>query len=166
MIVGGGDGTLLEVANGLWWEPEGRQPCLGAVSLGTACDYVRNFRGAGMVSEGLTAAMGNSTGGQVFRDQLYCQIYEDTLRIYGQIIERPEIVTQGSDIGECGIMLRDALREMVAAYEQLGKKWCPPFSSPEDPLARKVSANKLAYPGGASTHFSPFGPILLADVVD
>lgn len=60
VIVGGGDGTLFEVVNGLWWEQEGQLPSLGVVPLGTACDYVRNFRGAGMVSEGLRAAMGNS----------------------------------------------------------------------------------------------------------
>ncbi|MDR3556608.1 MAG: hypothetical protein P4L55_17795 [Syntrophobacteraceae bacterium] len=40
-------------------------------------------------------------------------------------MEWPEIVTEGSDIEECGIMLRDALREMAAAYEQLGKEMAP-----------------------------------------
>jgi predicted RNase H-like HicB family nuclease len=39
----------------------------------------------------------------------------------GQLIEWPEVVTEGADIEECRSMLRDALREMVQAYQQLGK---------------------------------------------
>jgi len=40
----------------------------------------------------------------------------------GQLIEWPEVVTEGADIEECRSMLRDALREMVVAYQQLGKE--------------------------------------------
>ncbi len=40
----------------------------------------------------------------------------------GQLIEWPEVVTEGTDIEECRSMLRDALREMVLAYQQLGKE--------------------------------------------
>ena len=40
----------------------------------------------------------------------------------GQLVEWPEVVTQGKDLEECRAMLRDALREMVLAYEQLGKE--------------------------------------------
>ena len=39
----------------------------------------------------------------------------------GQLIEWPEVVTEGADIEECRSMLRDALREMVQAYQQLGR---------------------------------------------
>ena len=39
----GGDGTVSEVANGLWWEPQGRLPSIGLIPLGTGCDYARNF---------------------------------------------------------------------------------------------------------------------------
>jgi hypothetical protein len=39
------------------------------------------------------------------------------------------------------------------------------FSSPEDSSARKVSAKKLAYPGGVSTYFSPFSPTPLSNAV-
>jgi predicted RNase H-like HicB family nuclease len=43
----------------------------------------------------------------------------------GQVVEWPEVVTEGRDIEECRTMLRDALREMVAAYEELGKETPP-----------------------------------------
>lgn len=38
----------------------------------------------------------------------------------GQVLEWPEVVTEGKDLEECRLMLRDALREMVLAYRQLG----------------------------------------------
>ena len=40
----------------------------------------------------------------------------------GQLIEWPEVVTEGKDLEECRLMLRDALHEMVLAYKNLGKK--------------------------------------------
>jgi len=40
----------------------------------------------------------------------------------GQVVEWPEVVTEGVDVDECREMLRDALREMVAAYRQLGRE--------------------------------------------
>ena len=40
----------------------------------------------------------------------------------GQIIEWPEVVTEGKDIEECRIMLRDALNEMVLAYIEQRKE--------------------------------------------
>ncbi len=43
MIAVGGDGTLFEVLNGLWWEEQGHMPSLGMVPFGTGCDYIRNF---------------------------------------------------------------------------------------------------------------------------
>jgi len=39
-----------------------------------------------------------------------------------QLIEWPEVVTEGDDIEECRQMLRDALREMILAYQQQGKE--------------------------------------------
>lgn len=36
----------------------------------------------------------------------------------GQLMEWPEVVTEGSDIEECRSMLRDALQEMVLAYQE------------------------------------------------
>ncbi len=43
----------------------------------------------------------------------------------GQLIEWPEVVTEGRDIEECRAMLRDALKEMLAAYKELGKEIPP-----------------------------------------
>jgi len=38
----------------------------------------------------------------------------------GQLIEWPEVITEGKTIEECREMLRDALREMMQAYKQQG----------------------------------------------
>ena len=35
----------------------------------------------------------------------------------GQLIEWPEVVTEGKDIDECRAMVRDALCEMILAYQ-------------------------------------------------
>jgi predicted RNase H-like HicB family nuclease len=43
----------------------------------------------------------------------------------GQLVDWPEVVTEGRDIEECRAMLRDALKEMVAAYEELDKEIPP-----------------------------------------
>ena len=40
----------------------------------------------------------------------------------GQLIEWPEVITEGRDIEECRRMLRDALKQMVLAYKQLNKE--------------------------------------------
>jgi len=34
----------------------------------------------------------------------------------GQLIEWPEVVTEGKTLEDCRIMLRDALQEMIKAY--------------------------------------------------
>jgi predicted RNase H-like HicB family nuclease len=40
----------------------------------------------------------------------------------GQLVEWPEVITEGQDIEECRNMLRDALKEMMLAYKELGKE--------------------------------------------
>jgi predicted RNase H-like HicB family nuclease len=40
----------------------------------------------------------------------------------GQLIEWPEVVTEGTDLEDCRSMLRDALNEMILAYKKLGKE--------------------------------------------
>ncbi|MGB0561871.1 MAG: type II toxin-antitoxin system HicB family antitoxin [Spirulinaceae cyanobacterium] len=36
----------------------------------------------------------------------------------GQLVEWPEVVTEGLDLEECRLMLRDATQEMVLAYQE------------------------------------------------
>ena len=40
----------------------------------------------------------------------------------GQMVEWPEIITEGKTIEECRELLRDALRQMILAYKQQGKE--------------------------------------------
>jgi predicted RNase H-like HicB family nuclease len=40
----------------------------------------------------------------------------------GQLVEWPEVVTEGADVEECLSMLGDALNEMILAYRQQGKE--------------------------------------------
>jgi predicted RNase H-like HicB family nuclease len=40
----------------------------------------------------------------------------------GQLVEWPEVVTEGKDLEDCRSMLRDALNEMVRSYNELGKE--------------------------------------------
>ena len=43
----------------------------------------------------------------------------------GQLIEWPEVITEGKDLEECRSMLKDALHEMFLAYKDLGKEIPP-----------------------------------------
>mgnify|MGYP005857666277 CR=1 FL=1 len=43
----------------------------------------------------------------------------------GQLVEWPEVVTEGADLDECRAMLRDVLKEMLLAYQELGKEFPP-----------------------------------------
>jgi len=40
----------------------------------------------------------------------------------GQLVEWPEVVSEGATLDECRESLRDALREMIVAYRQAGKE--------------------------------------------
>jgi predicted RNase H-like HicB family nuclease len=40
----------------------------------------------------------------------------------GQLVEWPEVVTEGADLEDCRFMLRDALNEMLLAYQEQGKE--------------------------------------------
>jgi predicted RNase H-like HicB family nuclease len=39
----------------------------------------------------------------------------------GQLIEWPDVISEGSTLEECRVMLDDSLREMILAYRQQGK---------------------------------------------
>lgn len=40
----------------------------------------------------------------------------------GQLVEWPEVITEGKSLEECREMLQDALKEMVLAYRQQKKE--------------------------------------------
>ncbi len=40
----------------------------------------------------------------------------------GQLVEWPEVITEGKNLEECRAMLEDALHEMVAAYREQSKE--------------------------------------------
>jgi predicted RNase H-like HicB family nuclease len=40
----------------------------------------------------------------------------------GQLVEWPEVITEGKTIEECRVLLRDALKEMILAYKQQGRE--------------------------------------------
>jgi predicted RNase H-like HicB family nuclease len=40
----------------------------------------------------------------------------------GQLIEWPEVITEGNNLDDCRLSLKDALQEMVAAYRQQDKE--------------------------------------------
>jgi len=40
----------------------------------------------------------------------------------GQLVEWPEVLTEGRDLEDCRAMLRDVLNQMVLAYKQQGQE--------------------------------------------
>lgn len=40
----------------------------------------------------------------------------------GQLVEWPEVVTEGKNLEECRAMLRDALKQMMLAYQEIGRE--------------------------------------------
>ena len=55
--------------------------------------------------------------------QTYTAKYTKIVSGYmGQLVEWPEVVTEGKTIENCRDMLRDALSEMILAYKEQGKE--------------------------------------------
>jgi len=46
----------------------------------------------------------------------------------GQLVEWPEVITEGETLEECREMLRDALQEMIAVYRQQNKEMPAEFT--------------------------------------
>jgi predicted RNase H-like HicB family nuclease len=43
----------------------------------------------------------------------------------GQLVEWPEVLTEGKTVEDCRESLQDALKEMIAAYRQMGREIPP-----------------------------------------
>ena len=56
----------------------------------------------------------------------------------GQLVEWPDVVTEGVDLEDARASLRDALSEMIAAYKEL-KREIPKGSALFEPMAVRVS---------------------------
>jgi len=56
----------------------------------------------------------------------------------GELIEWPEVITEGSDLEDCRRMLEDALHEMVLAYHESGKEIPASNAALTEPLAVEV----------------------------
>ncbi len=56
----------------------------------------------------------------------------------GQLIEWPEVITEGNSFEECRESLKDALHEMILAYKQLQKE-LPPSSTLFEPLTVEIA---------------------------
>ncbi len=61
VIAVGGDGSLSEILNGLWWEEHGDMPSVGMAPFGAGCDYIRNFENGTGMADRLKSALGKST---------------------------------------------------------------------------------------------------------
>ncbi len=56
----------------------------------------------------------------------------------GQLIEWPEIVTEGKTFEDCRKSLKDALHEMILAYQQTGQE-LPAGTSLFEPLTVEIA---------------------------
>lgn len=56
----------------------------------------------------------------------------------GQLIEWPEVITEGKSFEKCRESLKDALHEMMLAYQQLGKE-LPAGGDLFEPMSVEIS---------------------------
>lgn len=70
----------------------------------------------------------------------------------GQLVEWPEVVTEGKDLEKCREMLRDALNEMILAYSQL-KKEIPLGNALIEQLLDRITANEICKQAGLESQF-------------
>ena len=55
----------------------------------------------------------------------------------GQLVEWPEVVTEGKTLEECRAMLQDALQEMIRAYRQQ-KNEIPPGGALSEQIPAQI----------------------------
>lgn len=75
------------------------------------------------------------------RTENYTARYIKTSAGYmGQLLEWPEVVTEGKDLEDCRVCLKDALKQMIVAYNQLGQE-IPKGSGLFEPMPVLISPN-------------------------
>ncbi|WP_017293822.1 type II toxin-antitoxin system HicB family antitoxin [Geminocystis herdmanii] len=67
----------------------------------------------------------------------------------GQIIEWQEVVTEGENLSECRLMLEDALKEMILAYQQQGKI----IPVKKHKIFDRITANQICKQAGLAKKF-------------
>ncbi len=73
-----------------------------------------------MVTEKLVAVRYTARKSRLLR--IYTANYKKVPSGYmGQLVEWPEVITEGETLEDCRDSLQDAFQEMVAGYRQLGK---------------------------------------------
>ena len=78
----------------------------------------------------------------------------------GQLVEWPEVLTEGKDLENCRSMLRDALNEMILAYNALGRELPSIYTNDKKviPVKRhrqldRIIANELCKQAGLDPKF-------------
>lgn len=66
--------------------------------------------------------MGMTSGGDRMMSTYTARYTKISSGYMGQLVEWPEVVTEGKTLEECREMLQDALREMIGAYRQQEKE--------------------------------------------
>lgn len=56
----------------------------------------------------------------------------------GELIEWPEVITEGKNLEECRLMLKDALNEMMLAYRELDR----PIPVADSVIVEELSAEE------------------------
>jgi len=66
--------------------------------------------------------MNQMEGGEIVLSNYTAKYAKISSGYMGQLVEWPEVITEGETIEECREMLKDALHEMIVAYRQQDKE--------------------------------------------
>ncbi len=67
----------------------------------------------------------------------------------GQLVEWPEVITEGKSLDDCRQLLQDALQEMIAAYRQQHRE----IPVKRHRLLDRITANQLCKQAGVPPKF-------------
>jgi predicted RNase H-like HicB family nuclease len=71
----------------------------------------------------------------------------------GQIMEWPEVITEGKTLEECRSMLEDALKEMILAYNQIDSNNEKVIPVKRHRIIDRISANEICKQAGLKPKF-------------